>query len=157
YRHRVAILCIAGLLLAAGLGSLAYFTSIVVSRFEGHRWNLPSRIYSDMEVLRPGESGSPEKLVGKLERLLYPATEEAPGRAGHFRRKGNTVEVFTRNFQYPGKDFKGFAAKVEFGAGKVVSVHDSSGGELPALVIEPERLGSVFGDEFQDRTLVRLA
>src|SRR5262245_26585598 len=148
YRHRVAILCTAGLLIAAGLGTLAYFTSIVVSRFEGHRWNLPSRIYSDMEVLRPGEGGSPEKLVGKLERLLYQPTDEAPHRSGHFRRQGNAVEVFTRNFRYPGKDFKGFVAKVEFAGGKVVAVRDSSGGELPALVIEPERLGSVFGDEF---------
>ena len=156
YRHRVAILCIAGLVLAAGLGSLAYFTSIVVSRFEGHRWNLPSRIYSDLEVLRPGESGSPEKLIGKLQRLLYQPTDDAPDRAGHYRRRGNAVEVFTRNFGYPGKDFKGFAAKVEFASGKVVSVHDSSGGEMPALVIEPERLGAVFSDEFQDRTLVRL-
>jgi penicillin-binding protein 1B len=109
-----------------------------------------------MEVLRLGESGSPEKLIAKLERLLYQPTEKAPDRAGHFRRQGNTVEVFTRNFQYPGKDFKGFPASVEFGAGKVVSVRDASGGALPALVIEPERLGSVFGDEFQDRTLVRL-
>src|SRR5215475_3396973 len=92
YRHRVAILCAAGLLLAAGLGSLAYFTSVVVSRFEGHRWNLPSRIYSDMEVLRPGEGGSPEQLVTKLGRLLYQPIDEAPDRAGHFRRRGNVVE-----------------------------------------------------------------
>ena len=156
YRHRVAILSTIGIVLVAGLGMLAYFTSIVVSRFEGHRWNLPSRIYSDIEVLRPGESGSPEKLVAKLERLLYQPGDGTPDHAGHFRRQGNVVEVFTRNFRYPGKDFHGFPARVDFSGGKVVSVHDASGGVLPALVIEPERLGAVFGDEFQDRTLVRL-
>jgi len=156
YRHRVAILATAGIFLAAGLGALAYFTSIVVTRFEGHRWNLPSRIYSDIDVLRPGESGAPEKLVAKLERLLYQPTEGVPDRAGHFRRQGNVVEVFTRNFRYPGKDFHGFSSRVEFSGGKVVSVKDVSGGDVPALVVEPERLGSVFGDEFQDRTLVRL-
>lgn len=156
YRHRAAILSTVAAVVLVGLGTLAYFTSIVVSRFEGHRWNLPSRIYSDMYVLRGGESGTPEKLVAKLERLLYRADPEAPARAGHFRRDGNVVEVSTRGFRYPGKDFRGFAARVEFAGGKVASVRDSAGEALPALVIEPERLGSVFGDEFQDRSLVRL-
>ena len=156
YKHRVAILSTVGAALLAGLGVLAYSTSVVVSRFEGHRWNLPSRIYSDMFVLRPGDSGSPERLVGKLGRLLYQQDEDEPSRAGHFRRQGNVVEVFTRDFRYPGKDFRGYPARVEFAGGKVASVRDLSGASLPALIVEPERLGSVFGDEFQDRTLVRL-
>ncbi|HJW14966.1 MAG TPA: PBP1A family penicillin-binding protein [Thermoanaerobaculia bacterium] len=156
YKHRVAILSTVGAALLAGLGVLAYSTSVVVSRFEGHRWNLPSRIYSDMFVLRPGDGGSPERLVGKLGRLLYQQDEDEPSRAGHFRRQGNVVEVFTRDFRYPGKDFRGYPARVEFAGGKVASVHDLSGASLPALIVEPERLGSVFGDEFQDRTLVRL-
>lgn len=156
YRHRGKVLLAVGAVFLAGLGVLAYFTSVVVSRFEGHRWNLPSRIYSDMFVLRPGDSGSPEKLVAKLDRLLYQPDEEAPSRPGHFRRRENAVEVFTRDFQYPGKDFRGAATRVEFAGGKVTAVRASSGEALPALVVEPERLGSVFGDEFQDRTLVRL-
>jgi len=156
YKHRVPILSTVGAALLAGLGVLAYSTSVVVSRFEGHRWNLPSRIYSDMFVLRPGDGGSPERLVGKLGRLLYQQDEDEPSRAGHFRRQGNVVEVFTRDFRYPGKDFRGYPARVEFAGGKVASVRDLSGASLPALIVEPERLGSVFGDEFQDRTLVRL-
>jgi len=155
-RHRLAILSLVGAVLLAGLGVLAYFTSVVVSRFEGHRWNLPSRIYSDMFVLRPGDGGAPEKLVAKLERLLYQADADAPSRAGHFRRRDNVVEVFTRDFRYPGKDFRGSPARVEFAGGKVSAVLDPSGEPLPALVVEPERLGSVFSEEFQDRTLVRL-
>jgi penicillin-binding protein 1B len=34
---------------------------------------------------------------------------------------------------------------------------DERGNPLPALVVEPERLGSVFGEEYEDRTPVRLA
>jgi penicillin-binding protein 1B len=156
YRHRLAILSVVGAAVLAGLGTLAYFTSVVVSRFEGHRWNLPSRIYSDMYVLRAGDSGAPERLVAKLEHLLYQSDPETPGRAGHFRRQGNVVEVWTRGFRYPGKEFQGSLSRVEFAGGKVASVRDMAGEPLPALTVEPERLGSVFGDEFQDRTLVRL-
>jgi penicillin-binding protein 1B len=107
-----------------------------------------------MEVLRPGETGS-RKLVAKLERLLYQAPRKLqflrPLPAARKRRRGLHPQL-----PVPGKDFRGFAARVEFGAGKVVSVQDVSGGALPAPVIEPERLGAVFGEEFQDRTLVRL-
>jgi penicillin-binding protein 1B len=156
YRHRVAILAVVGAVLVVSLGVLAHFTSVVVSRFEGQRWNLPSRIYSDMFVLRAGDGGSPDKLVGKLERLLYQADAEAPARAGHFRRQGNVVEVFPRDFRYPGKFFRGFPVRVEFASGKVSSVEDLSGEPARALVMEPELLGSVFGEEFQDRSLVRL-
>src|SRR6266498_2319240 len=114
YRHRVVILATVGAVLLSSLAVLAHFTSVVVKRFEGHRWNLPSRIYSDM------------------------------------------FELFPRDFRYPGKFFRGFPARIEFASGKVASIRDSSGEPSPALVVEPELLGSVFGEEFQDRTLVRL-
>jgi penicillin-binding protein 1B len=109
-----------------------------------------------MFVLRAGDGGSPEKLVGKLERLLYQADADAPARAGHFRRQGNVVEVFTRDFRYPGKFFRGYPVRIEFSNGKVASVRDSAGEAARALVIEPELLGSVFGEEFQDRSPVSL-
>jgi penicillin-binding protein 1B len=156
YRHRLVILATFGAVLLSGLAVLAHFTSVVVKRFEGHRWNLPSRIYSDMFVLRVGDGGSPEKLTGKLERLFYQADEEAPARAGHFRRAGNVVEVFPRDFRYPGKFFRGFPSRIEFASGKVASIRDASGEPAPALIVEPELLGSVFGEELADRTLVRL-
>ncbi|HEY7112335.1 MAG TPA: hypothetical protein VIA45_05330 [Thermoanaerobaculia bacterium] len=70
YRRRAVILAsLAGILLAATL-VVGYFTRVVVTRFDGRRWNLPSRIYSDMAVWRRGDSGSPERLIRKLDRLL---------------------------------------------------------------------------------------
>ena len=156
YRHRLAIVACVGAVLLVSLGVLAHLTSVVVSGFEGHRWNLPSRIYSDMFVLRVGDGGSPDKLAAKLERLLYQADADAPTRAGHFHRQGNTVEVFARDFRYPGKFFRGYPVRIEFARDKVASVQDSSGEPAHALVVEPELLGSVFGEEFQDRSLVSL-
>ncbi len=157
YRHRVAVMTSVGVVLLAGLGLLAHLTSVVVSRFEGHRWNLPSRIYSDMFVLRAGDSVTADSLSARLERLLYQPDAAEPARPGHFRRSGNAIEVFTRDFRYPGKFFRGFPARVQFNGGKVASIRDFSGEPLPALVVEPELLGSIFGEKFEDRTLVRLA
>ncbi len=156
YRHRGTILAGLGAVLLAGLLVVAYFTSVVVSRFEGRLWNLPSRIYSDLFVLRVGDGGTPEKLTSKLERLLYRREANAPTRAGHFRRSANSIEVWTRDFSYPGRFFRGFPVRVEFAQGRASLIRDSSGEPVPALVLEPELLGSVFGEEFEDRTLMRL-
>src|SRR5712692_6110276 len=118
YRHRAAIVASVGGVFLLLLLALGYYTSLVVRRFDGRRWNLPSRIYSDLFVLREGDFASPEKLAAKLERLLY-----------------------------PGRAFRGFSVRVDFSAGKVLSIRDPSGQPAPALVLEPERLGSVFGEE----------
>jgi penicillin-binding protein 1B len=151
------VLAIAGGVVLVSLIVVAYFTSVVVSRFEGRRWNLPSRIYSDMMTVRAGDGSSPEKLAAKLDRLLYQRDDAPPVRPGHYRKTAGSVELFTRRFRYPGHVFPGFRANVEFSGGRVAAVRDAAGDRIPAVVVEPELLGSVFGEDVEDRTLVRLS
>ncbi|HEY6148282.1 MAG TPA: PBP1A family penicillin-binding protein, partial [Thermoanaerobaculia bacterium] len=88
---------------------------------------------------------------------MYQRDPGTPSRAGRFRVQGSTVEVWTRPFRYPGRAFPGFLIKMEFGSGRIKSIRDASGDPVAALVLEPERLGAVFGEEFEDRTPVRLS
>ncbi len=157
YRYRIPIVATVGGLFLLVLVTLGYYTSVVVRRFDGRRWNLPSRIYSDLFVLRVGDSTSADKLEKKLERLLYQRASAAPDRQGRFRLTGGGLEIFTRDFRYPGRTLHGFPVRVELAGGKVRSIRDLTGQSVPALVLEPERLGSVFGEELEDRTPVRLA
>ena len=157
WRHRAAFGLALAALLLGGFGTLLYFTSVVVHRFDGRRWNLPSRIYSDVYVLRPGDQSSPEALSAKLGRLLYRRETGRPEKPGRFRADAGSVEVFTRDFRTPGRLAHGMLTRVEFAAGHVRAIRDGSGGSAPALVVEPELLGSVFGEELEDRRIVRLA
>jgi penicillin-binding protein 1B len=156
-RHRSEVILGTAAVLLLSIALFGFLGSAVSSRFDNRRWNLPSRIYSDLTVLEPGTPGSEDRLVAKLERLFYEAVPGAPETAGHYRRAGNSVDVFTRDFFYPGREFHGFRARIDFAGDAVRSVVDERGNPLPALVVEPERLGSVFGEEFEDRTPVRLA
>ncbi|MFY9551845.1 MAG: PBP1A family penicillin-binding protein [Thermoanaerobaculia bacterium] len=157
YRHRRPILMVFGGLLLSGLLLLAYFTTRVAQRFEGRRWNLPSRIYSDLYVLRPGDAATPAGLTAKLERLFYQDVATAPERPGHFRREKDALEIHTRAFRYPGRSFPSLTLRLTFGGGRVKTVTDPSGQNVPALTLEPELLGSVFSAEMEDRTVIRLA
>jgi len=156
-RHKSEVLLGAAAVVLLSIAIAGFLGSAVSSRFDNRRWNLPSRIYSDLTVLEPGGSGSADRLVAKLERLFYQAVPAAPETPGHYRRDGNAIDVFTRDFFYPGREFHGLRARIEFSGDVVRSVTDERGNTLPALVVEPERLGSVFGEEFEDRTPVRLA
>src|SRR5262249_61176029 len=95
YRHRVAILAGIGSFLLVGLLSLAYFTSVVVARFDGRRWNLPSRIYSDVAVFHEGDAATSEKLVGKLARFVDKPKTSAPTRARRLPAAGHAADSRT--------------------------------------------------------------
>lgn len=157
YRHRRPILLVFGGLLLSGVVVLAHFTTRVAQRFEGRRWNLPSRIYSDLYVLRPGDAATQAGLVAKLARLYYREVPGPPERPGHFTPQKDGLEIQTRPFRYPGRSFPGIAVKVTFAGSRVKSVSDPSGESVPALILEPELLGSVFSAEMEDRTIIRLA
>ncbi len=155
-RHRNEVLLGAAAFLLLAVAAVGFVGSTIASRFDSHRWNLPSRIYSDITVLEPGGPGSVSRLTAKLERLFYQEAPEGPLTPGHYRRVADAVEIHTRDFLYPGRRFPGLLARVDFAGETVQSVRDEHGSAVPALVIEPERLGSVFGEEYEDRTLVRL-
>jgi penicillin-binding protein 1B len=157
YRHRIPILVVFGGLLLAGVLVLAYFTTRVVARFDGRRWDLPSRIYSDLYVLRPGDAMSVAELQARLARLYYQATAESPEQPGRYRIEKDAIEIHRRPFRYPGRDFASLRYRVTVAGKKVKTIADSTGQRLPALVLEPERLGSVFSAELEDRTVIRLA
>jgi penicillin-binding protein 1B len=157
YLHRLPILAVLGGFLLAGVVGLAYFTTRVVGRFDGQRWNLPSRIYSDLFVLRAGDTASISSLTAKLERLFYQEEDAKPDRPGRYRREKDALEIRTRAFRYPGKAFVGQNVRVVFAAGRVKSLSDADGNAVAALILEPERLGSVFGAELEDRTVVSLS
>jgi penicillin-binding protein 1B len=157
YRHRVPIFVGFGGLLLGGVIALGYFTMRVVARFDGRRWNLPSRIYSDLCALRPGDAASIPVLSAKLGRLFYQESERPPEWPGHFRREKDALEIHTRGFRYPGRTFPGARVRVVFGSGRVRALTDAAGDVVPALILEPELLGSVFGADLEDRTVIRLA
>jgi penicillin-binding protein 1B len=155
-RHKSEVVLGAVAFLLLSIALVGFVGSAVAARFDGHRWNLPSRIYSDITVFEPGAPGSADRLTAKLERLFYRAEEGVPETPGHYRRSGDTVEVYTRDFHYPGREFHGYLARVDFAGNTVRSVQDDQSNPLAALVVEPERLGAVFSEEYEDRTLVRL-
>src|SRR5271167_4394202 len=82
----------------------------VVARFSGKRWNIPSRIYSDSELIYPGQDLSDLGFFERLARLNYHPVD--PGKVstrGEYSldKKRGKLDVFLHSFQYPFRNFGG--------------------------------------------------
>jgi penicillin-binding protein 1B len=156
-RHRTAILAVAAVLAAASALVLVELTFVVTSKFNGRRWNLPSRIYSDVETLSPGLDREEDAVVRKLDRLYYANVDAEPSRPGQYRVDGDALDVWLRSFRIVGRQFAGFPVRIEFRKDEILSLRTPAGEPVSSVVLEPELLGSVFDKKMEDRTLVTLA
>lgn len=157
WAFRLSSLFLLGLIGTAVLGIYLIGLDVKIrSKFESHRWNLPSRVYSDSFHLYPGLAISPERIESKLIRLGYKKAPASKG-IGEYAKSSNLLTVFLRNFSYPAEEFTGFPVKVEFAGGKIAKIVRLDGDEtLKALKIEPELIASIFDEKMEDRTLVKL-
>src|SRR5690554_1933579 len=80
-------------------GWMVYLDAVVTSRFEGRRFEVPSRVYARPLELYDGASVSAGSLVRELELSGY-----RPGdgvRAGTYQRNGGRFVISTRGFLFP--------------------------------------------------------
>lgn len=121
------------------------------------QWKLPSRIYSDADFLYVGLDIGKLSLREKLDRLGYrevPATK-APG---EYTVGKGTFDVYLHDFDYPGEHFTGFPARLQLNGTTIQGIDNLTAKTTVAtLRLEPELIGSVFNEQMEDRTLVKLA
>lgn len=133
----------------------------IKSKFEAHRWNLPSRVYSDSYSLYPGKSISLVDVSRKLQRLHYKKASGSIKAPGEFQLGNAEVTIFLHNFSYPSGDFTGFPVRIEFENNTILRIqnletHLETHEDIKTLKLEPELIGSIFDDKMEDRTLVTL-
>lgn len=156
-----AALCLLALL--AGGGWVGWYvwqaSGVVKARFEGRKWEFPSKIYADSKILYPGMSVPADRLREKLRRLGYRSSRNRPTAKGEyrFRAKGAVVEVFLHDFRYPLRDFRGFPVRISRKSGTIQRIQRLDNDELLAsLELEPEVVTGFYDRVREQRRLVRL-
>ena len=130
---------------------------IVTERFEGERWSLPSKIYSDSFILYPGQDIAGIHLIDRLTRLDYHPVSMPPERPGEYHLSPDRLEIFLHDFLYPDEDFKGFLVHLELDHDKIVTLKDPRQKSERALVeLEPELIAAFYNETWEERVLVRL-
>ena len=155
-------LLLASLVFAAVLGheigTIQRLARRIAPVVQSDLWTFPSRIYAGPLVVRAGLPLDANEFVDRLKRLGYTESQQFPRRPHEFRRTGSDVELFTGSVDLPGRKVPGRSARVSFRAGGTVGgIRDPTGRRLREVVVEPEQLAVLAGEDAEDRTVLSLS
>lgn len=155
--RRVGLLSIA-VAFALGLWSAGWLLDldrIVVSRFEGRRFAVPSRVYAAPIVIYPGADWQRLDLAGWLTRMGYREQSEAgPLGVGHYRWLPGRLRVHLRGFDHPQLPEPNRKVEFRLAAGRVREMRDERGAPVDFVALEPEPISSFYGSQREQRDLV---
>ena len=155
-KKKIALFSLCAILLAGALavaGAFYYLTIEIRSRLSQRRWQVPSIVYSDAEILYSGLALSRDDLIGKFLSRGYRFVSHPPRLPGRFTASRHRLVVFLRDFDYPGHPFKGFVLTATFGNRAIKTLE--RGKELLDYVrLEPMEIARLYGKEREARELI---
>jgi len=154
-------LVVVGLGFVGGFATASYVVHldrIVVARFAGRTFRVPSRVFSAPTILYPGLDYELVDLRGILDRLGYrEAVETRDLPPGRFVWKPGRVRIHLRAFAHPTRPEPERDVVLRL-AGRTIDaiVQLPRGNEVGAVLLEPEPIGAYYGPDREQRDLVTL-
>lgn len=146
-------LALVGLLLLVGW--TIYLDVQVTSRFEDHRWEIPSRVFARPLDLYQGAPVSAEAFRQELEKLGYDSEPEA-SEPGTFSRDGRNFRVHTRGFRFPDGEEPSRRLALSFDGGAITRFRSLSDEAGAVARLEPQQIAGIYPGHGEDRVLVQL-
>ncbi|MFP3976269.1 penicillin-binding protein 1B [Marinobacter sp. KMM 10035] len=133
---------------------MVYLDAVVTSRFEGRRFEVPSRVYARPLELYDGAGVS----SGALEReLTLAGYRKGDGvKPGSYRRNGGHFIISTRGFRFPDGNEPRRRLSLNIYGDRIQGFSVSSGDNAAIVRLEPARIGGIYPAHKEDRILVRL-
>ncbi len=145
------------------LGSIAliiyclHLSNLIEDRFNGRRWLIPSRIYSDTTILYPGQRIHRKLFEEKLSSLGYQTVSHALTRKGEQRFMDSGLEIFLHDLNAPSLKRPGFKVRIKFDQDRIESIaHVDRHEPVPILELEPEEVMCYFGSKREQRRLISI-
>ncbi len=153
---------VAGMLaFAVGLGLSSWIIEldrVVVDRFEGRTFAVPSKVYSAPLVVYPGMDWQRIDLAGWLLRLGYREQPEGgPLEAGRYEWSPGALRVNLRAFSHPLRPEPARELRFRLARSVIQEIEDVRTREsVDVVVLEPEPVSAFLGSDREQRDLVRL-
>jgi len=128
---------------------------VVDRKFNGRRWDFPSRILSDEFLVHAGQDVVAAGVPRRLERLGYRIVPGRPAAAGEMRPGRDSLEIALR----PGAQGRTATRHVRIGLvrGVVGSIEDlDSGEQVAAVALEPEEITGIYRGDWEKRRAIRV-
>jgi penicillin-binding protein 1B len=145
------------LFVVAGFVVVVMFAHVVTKTMDGRRWSLPTRLYSDVWVVRPGDALGVDEVLRRISRLRYAEMKTKAVSGGQYFAAPGRLFVGLNDRETAYGRTPGIPVELSFAGRRITSVKRADDGTpLPYAVFEPEVVGSVFDEKMEDRTLVTL-
>jgi penicillin-binding protein 1B len=141
------------LLLVLAVVVVAVLDHRVTKQFEGRRWTLPARVYAQPLELYVGQPLSAARFAQELNRLGYIA-QGAAARPGTYRRKGDRIDLYVREFRFSDERQPAQQLRIGFDGGAIAELGTLQGVDVPVIRLDPLLIGSIFPIHGEDRIVV---
>ncbi|QSP95961.1 penicillin-binding protein 1B [Marinobacter salinisoli] len=133
---------------------MVYLDAVVTSRFEGRRFEIPSRVYARPLELYDGAGIS----AGALEReLALAGFRKGDGtKPGSYRRNGGRFVISTRGFAFPDGAEPRRQLALSIYRDRIENFSVLRGESSPIVRLEPAQIGGIYPAHKEDRILVQL-
>ena len=145
----------ATVLLVVGAVSLVYLDAQIRSRFEGHRWSLPAKVYARPLELFNGKQLASGQLEYELTQLGYRFVKNAKA-PGQVQKTNEGMVIYSRGFRYVDGDQPGRLVAVSMNGHKIMGLRQTNGMSVALLRLEPQLVGGIYPAHNEDRELIQL-
>jgi penicillin-binding protein 1B len=133
-----------------------YLNAVVRDRFEGQRFTVPARVYSEALELYAGAPVSADQVESLLRALGYRQSGEL-GQSGRYLRRGQTVSVHTRGFEFWDSPEPARRLELDFSQGSLDNLVTSAGQSVLVVRLDPLYIGQIYPGSGEDRLLLPLS
>ncbi|MFN2426830.1 MAG: PBP1A family penicillin-binding protein [Candidatus Binatia bacterium] len=130
----------------------------LLAKFEGERWDVPARIYSDTYTIYPGLRVDTQSFRRRIERLGYSASS-GPSRRGtySFSRSERSFAIWLHQFDYPTRQEPGRLVRMQLDeSGRIISMRTGEDREIFEFDLEPVLLSGAGRGEMEQRQVLEL-
>ncbi len=129
----------------------------VTERFRTHRWNFPSKIYSDSTLIYPGLDLAQSGFFERLREQGYQRVDGSPSRRGDYRVEPDGACLLHLR-QRSATDDQGWLLRLKIRSGVLNEIRDvATGDEVFTVEIEPAIITGLYENIWEERRLVTLA
>lgn len=128
----------------------------ITHKFEGKRWDIPAKVYSQPLELYQGANVDNATMTSWLDLLNY-RSNKAYDKTGSYHKSGSTYYIHTRGFDYSASDVdKAQVIKMTISGKKIQSIQSTEPNQTGIIRLEPVSIGGIYPDSNEDRLVVGL-
>lgn len=133
---------------------LVYLDARVTTNFKGREWEQPAKVYARPLELFAGKALTADDVEYELTLLGFKPVAQVRD-SGQMRRRGNTIELYTRGFSFADETLPAAPLTLRFLNDRLIYL-ERRGAAVDLTRLEPLQIGGIYPLHREDRLLLRL-